>query len=68
MNKHGTEGEDVPSMDEFEYTLTRRALRQIKAEAWDEGNLSGGYWGTTFVPEVDQDPPSDNPYREGGPR
>lgn len=24
-------------LDEFEYTLTRRALRQIKAEAWDQG-------------------------------
>jgi hypothetical protein len=22
---------------DFEYTLTREALRQIKAEAWDEG-------------------------------
>ena len=25
------------SIDDFEYTLTRKALRQIKAEAWEEG-------------------------------
>lgn len=32
-------------LDDFEYTLTRRALRQIKAEAWDEGFTSGFYSG-----------------------
>lgn len=34
--------------DDFEYTLTRRALRQIKAEAWQQGwDARAHYIGTT---------------------
>jgi len=28
-------------LENFEYTLTGRALRQIKAEAWEEGKQAG---------------------------
>lgn len=43
-----------PDINDFEYTLTRRALRQIKAQAWDEG-YGHGYW--RYEEE-------DNPYRD----
>lgn len=53
-------------LDGFEYTLTRRALRQIKAEAWfagyEKGNLDG-YFGTSD--ERAKSPYADlDPYRE----
>lgn len=31
----------LPDMADFEYTLTRRALRQLKAEAWRAGLAAG---------------------------
>lgn len=44
-------------LDEFEYTLTRRALRQIKAEAWDEG------WRASAKSPYTAPARDDNPYR-----
>lgn len=57
---------EAPSLDEFEYTLTRRALRQIKAEAWDEGRtavLDVQYISLPGKCGVDHAHPK-NPYRE----
>lgn len=44
-------------LDDFEYTFTRRALRQIKAESWDEGHR-------LTAPHSDAcEPTCPNPYR-----
>jgi hypothetical protein len=39
-----------------------RLFQRIAEQAWDEGNLSGGYWGTSLEYPADEDPPSTNPY------
>lgn len=52
---------DQPDLDQFEYTLTRRALRQLKAEAWD-GGYARGFYAATPSPDA-----SENPYRDEAP-
>lgn len=37
---------------------------EVRAEAWDEGFTSGGYWGDPNMPtHRDPQPTADNPYR-----
>ena len=51
--------------DDFEYTLTRKALRQIKAEAWDEGYTRGFYAAQILPSDADaSEGGGTNPHRE----
>ena len=49
----------MTSLEDFEYTLTRKELRSIKAEAWSEGYQDG--WSDRGHPGEDR---FRNPYRE----
>lgn len=49
----------MSDINDFEYTLTRRALRQIKAEVWDIAYQHGAV--DTLLSPRDA---TENPYRE----
>lgn len=50
--------------DNFELTLTVRALRQLKAEAWDEGFEAGAEFTSEWERGSCPTNPEPNPYRD----